>query len=381
MAAPQMPHPGEVAALAAATRRNLSIAIHTREEIADLIAHLDSPARTTPTVIVSPRNSSQLLGVSPRKLAEALIDRAKVYVITTAALAWALDERPEYRTYGGAVRVVGRAGSGEVIRTDREPDRIIDRIVAVVDAEASRMAPAPAPATEPDFEITPTVAPTPLDLARRRTDRSAVENPPCGTEITSLRGDLASAQQLVVILEAELDAEREARTSAEHRAAAAARELTAARAEIERLRAELAAEDSPLFSDPEEQFRDDVQRSWLRTVSESERKNYPLRGFRLGPEFLSSLEMPQAPRAKIVEVVVDVLTRRAYEMASRSVRPHGASGPAGVTGQIVRSDGATGYRANIRSNTPQAPRLMWWELTDGTVELALAGRHDDPMPV
>ena len=388
MAAPHIPHPGEVAAITATTRRNLSTAIHSRDEVADLITHLDSPARTRPTVIISPRNSSQLLGVSPRRLAEALVDRARVYVLTTAALAWELDARPEYRTYGGAVRVVGSDGCGEVIRTDRDPERTIDRIVAAVEAEAARMDPAPAPApaakTEPAPQISTTPAPTPLDLFRRSPYPTAAEPAPAvpaGAETAALRVSLARAQETAVSLETALDEERTLRSTAEARTAAVARELTAAHAEIDRLRAVLDAESAPLFSDPEERFRDDVQRTWLRTVSETERRDHPLRAFRLGPEFLGSLDLPQAPRTKIVEVVVDVLTRRAYAMASRAVRPHGAGGAAGVTGQVVRADGATGYRANIRTNTPQAPRLMWWELTDGTVELALAGRHDDPMPV
>lgn len=355
MAETRMPRPGEFRNPAAVTRRALSVPLHTNEEIDELIARLDSPTRATPTVIVSTRNSGQMLGVSPRKLADRLGDRATVYVVTTAALAWRLDRRPEYRTYGGAIRVVGAAGSGEVIRTDRDPANVIDRVSDAVDAEIRRMSSRPRTGGIPGPALPApclTPAPTPLDVLRRRaahpadapldTDPQTVHDGPDarpqtpvgdseierlrrGVEllndaveagrraVSHLREELSESQQIVVRLEAELDSEREARTSAEHRAAAATRELTAARAEIERLRAELGSEHSPLFSDPEEQFRDDVQRTWLRTVSESERKNYPLRGFRLGPEFLGSLNIPQAPRAKIVEVVVDVLTRRARD--------------------------------------------------------------------
>lgn len=323
--------------------------LSTPVEVAELIGFLNSSSRRVPVVIMTPARGIDRYPVSPTELADELHTTAQVHVLATAALCWELDAHPELRTYGGAVRVVGTNGFSAVIRTDGDPGHAFYRIVDATESAARRM-PQRRPAIPP------------------LTARDDQEQP-IGADDAALLDHLAVVAQ-----------ERAARKKAEERAAGATRDLASARSEITRLRAAIAEENLPLFSDPEEQFRDDVQRSWLRQVAEHERGNWPLRDFRLGPEFLSNLDLPQAPRRKIIEVVVDVLTRRAFDMASRSVRAHGNGGSAGVTGQLVRADGAAGYRCNVRMHTPQAPRLMWWELTDGTVELALAGQHDAPMP-
>jgi hypothetical protein len=309
--------------------------LDTAADVADLIAFLGSPNRDIPVVVMSP-DRERRFPLAPEDVAEELRGVAVVYALSRGELAWELDPHREYRTYGGAVRIVGGSSTtGAVIRTDGHLDTAFNRIVNAAGSIARRM---------PQLHAVPAPAVT------------------------------------VSTTDTELAKEREARKRAEDRAAAQAKDLTAARSEIARLRAEIAAENLPLFGDPEDQFRDDVQRTWLRQVTEPERDQWPLREFRVGPEFLNHLDFPQAPREKIIEVVVDVLTRRAYSMPSRSVRPHGDGGPAGTNGQIIRPDGAAGYRCNIRANTPQAPRLLFWELTDGTVELALAGLHDAPMP-
>ena len=312
----------------------------TTLDVAELVELLTSPGRKRPTVIMSVAGNRNPYPLPPDEIADELNGIADVYVLATTRLAWELDGHPEFRTYGGAVRVIGADGFGAVIRTDGDLDSAFDRIVTVA------------------------------EKAGRRMHGSRVAPP-------AVLQPVPSREQDVVV---HLERERDKRVSAEERATAATRELAAARAEAERLRNELDALTAPLFSDPEEQFRDDVTRCWLRQIAEPERPRWALREFQVGPAFLDHLDMPQAPRVKILEVVVDVLTRRAFEMPSRSVRAHGNGGSAGVNGQMVRADGASAYRCNIRANTPQAPRLMWWELTDGTVELALAGHHDDPMP-
>ena len=318
--------------------QDLSRLLATPEDVAELVELLHSPDRTNPIVIVSVARGNAPYPLAPHDLAGELRGVADVYVLANSDIAWELDRHDEIRTYGGAIRVIGLDGFGVVVRTDGDLDHAFDRIVSSAESAARR---------------------TP----RRRLTAAA---------------DTASGDGQHVTVN--LEKERAKRTGAEEKAAAANRQLVAARAEIERLRAELAVETAPLFADPEEQFRYDTARCWLRQVAEAERGMWPLREFRVGPAFLPSLDIPQAPRAKILEVVVDVLTRRAFGMSARGVRAYGNGGPAGVNGQVVRDDGAAAYRCNIRANTPQAPRLMWWELRDGTVELALAGRHDDPMP-
>ncbi|SEC66497.1 Uncharacterised protein (plasmid) [Tsukamurella tyrosinosolvens] len=223
------------------------------------------------------------------------------------------------------------------------------------------------------------------DTAELETLRRQLET--ARDEASRLRANAAAARTRQATAESEADAAARAAAAAEASQRTMSAELVRLREQVDELRtkkntleAQLAAESAPLFSDPEEQFRDDVHRTWLRVTAESERSQFPLRDFVIGASFIESLALPQAPREKVIEVVVDVLTRRAFNMPSRAVHAHGNGRSAGTTGQMTRDDSASAYRCYIRSHTPQAPRLLWWELTNGTVELALAARHDDPMP-
>ncbi|KMV15983.1 hypothetical protein ACT17_23115 [Mycolicibacterium conceptionense] len=251
------------------------------------------------------------------------------------------------------------------------------------------------PATVPDAAAPTRDDDTNTDLAAIRNELARVEQELDSTkrDLDSTRSELDRARQerdalserlvdsdRVEELRAEYNDERDRRREAESRAISAASQLSKAEAHIEALTSELAAERAPVFSDPEQRLRDEVERTWLRLTPEVERRKYPLREYAIGAAFIDSLDLPQAPRAKIIEVIVEVLTRRALNKPSRAVHAHGNGRSAGTSGQMVRADGARAYRCYIRTHTPQAPRLLWWELTDGTVELALAARHDDPMP-
>jgi hypothetical protein len=52
-------------------------------------------------------------------------------------------------------------------------------------------------------------------------------------------------------------------------------------------------------------------------------------------------------------------------------------GSGGNDPQRVRSDGARAWRCNLRRSSPGGPRLHYWVLTDGTIEFASIGYHDD----
>ena len=251
------------------------------------------------------------------------------------------------------------------------------------------------PSTIPDASTRIRADDTNTDLATIRNELARAEQELDSTkrELDSTRSELDRARQerdalserlvdsdRVEELRAEYNDDRARRREAESRATSATSQLSKAEALIDTLTAELAAERAPVFSDPQQQLRDEVERTWLRLTPEVERREYPLREYAIGAAFIDSLDLPQAPRAKIIEVVVEVLTRRALNKPSRAVHAHGNGRSAGTSGQMVRADGARAYRCYIRTHTPQAPRLLWWELTDGTAELALAARHDDPMP-
>lgn len=134
------------------------------------------------------------------------------------------------------------------------------------------------------------------------------------------------------------------------------------------------------FDDPEDQFRHEVFVTWADRIPPAEKQHRPLRPYTLGPDFLGSVaELQGIKRAKIVDVVVEVLTGIASEQTSRQVHPLRASG-AGDAPQRVRPDGATAWRVNLQASTPSARRLHYWQLRDATIELSRVVVHDDYQP-
>lgn len=126
-----------------------------------------------------------------------------------------------------------------------------------------------------------------------------------------------------------------------------------------------------VYSDPEKQFRWEVEYEWLTATPEDERQS--LRGYALSQGFLESLEAPIVPRRKAIQVVLDVLTRQVWERR----KCHQFNDAARGGTQRTRSDGAVAWRAYVKAESPGAPRLTWWELPDGTVDLEHVGHHDD----
>ncbi|MEY9858542.1 hypothetical protein ABH935_004157 [Catenulispora sp. GAS73] len=132
-----------------------------------------------------------------------------------------------------------------------------------------------------------------------------------------------------------------------------------------------------VYANPAVQFRYEIEQHWLHTLPEKERDQCPLAQYDLGPDFLDSLETLQVVgRSAILTATVDVLTGQASAKNGRRAHRQRVS-RGGSTAPLVRADGASGWRCDIRSNTPAAPRLLWWALPDGRIELARAAVHDD----
>lgn len=127
-----------------------------------------------------------------------------------------------------------------------------------------------------------------------------------------------------------------------------------------------------VFDDPEKQLRWEIEQAWLTGTPESERGE-ALSNYRLGPQFLKSMDADIVPRAKTVRVMVDVLAGHAWDRhethqfttAARGGRPR------------VREDGATAWRTYVKAESPGAPRLTWWQCVDGSAEFAHVGHHDE----
>lgn len=132
-----------------------------------------------------------------------------------------------------------------------------------------------------------------------------------------------------------------------------------------------------VYADPDDQLRYEIEQYWLRTVPENERTEAPLTGYVFGPDFLYSLaEIQVVGRVAVVAAIVDVLTGLATAKNGRRAHRQRV-GRGGGTAPLVRIDGASAWRCDIRSSTPAAPRLLWWILTHGRIELAKVAVHDD----
>lgn len=135
-----------------------------------------------------------------------------------------------------------------------------------------------------------------------------------------------------------------------------------------------------VFSDPAAQFDHELYLTWLTCTPECDRDQWALRPYTLGPEFLDSLHtMREHPRPHILRACVDVVTGRYAEINSRNAK-HAGQGKAsqGVVGRTVRpADRAVAWRCAVANNTPNAPRLLWWEVPGGDPELGRVAAHDD----
>jgi len=194
--------------------------------------------------------------------------------------------------------------------------------------------------------------------------------------VSSARAETAAARQEAAASGRAAAAAAAARDAQAEATRDARREIRRLTDTVDELRRRLHGQ--RIFSDPEQQARHEITHAYLATVPQAQRGDLVLRDYRFGPDFLTSLDRLAPPtRQRAVDIVIDVLTRRASTRPGREVRQHGLAGPAAAGQQSVRADGAAAWRCNIQDNTPQARRLLWWELPDGTVELGKIALHDD----
>jgi hypothetical protein len=176
-------------------------------------------------------------------------------------------------------------------------------------------------------------------------------------------------------LKHELEQAKSARRRAEQATRAIRKELAA----IDDT-ARVGAGDDALFGDPEEQFRFEVDLAWARLIPPSDKPNRPRGPWRIGPDFLDTLDTVQGiERAKVVEVIVEVITGLVAGIAGRELHQL-REGTGGNTRQRVRADGAKAWRVSLQSHTPSARRLHYWQLPDGAIELSSVRLHDDFEP-
>ena len=151
--------------------------------------------------------------------------------------------------------------------------------------------------------------------------------------------------------------------------------LNAAESELGR-----AVNDGVLFSDPIRQLSFEIDLAWARRVPAEQKDDRPLAAWTVGPNFFASwADVEGVSRAKVVEVIVEVLTGRVYELAGREAHQL-RTGMGGDDPPRSREDGATCWRVSLQVQTPSARRLHYWHLNDGRIELASIRLHDDMRP-
>lgn len=240
-------------------------------------------------------------------------------------------------------------------------------------ATLSPAPPQPTP-TQPTAPHPSTVAPAPSTRALLlKIDGLTARLRTATKENVSLRAQLhsgsAEREQLRFLL---AQAEREA-NRAEH-------ELKQARARLRKAtsaRSTAPITEVPRFADAEQGFRYLVLTRWATRTLPGEQVERSLPPYRIGAQFLSSLEQLEGiTEVKVADVVFEIVTGLAAMNPSRQVHRL-RTGTGGDDPVRVRDDGAVAWRASLQVNSPSARRLHYWVLPNGEVELARAVTHDD----
>ena len=236
-------------------------------------------------------------------------------------------------------------------------------------------------AAEPPAVVAPPLAAVPSS-----------RTPPAPASLPSGGGVCADAEALDSLtierdsLLQELQREREAARQARRELGAlrtAVRKETrrseALQARLTRAEGELgrSLNDEALFSDPITQLAFEVDLAWARRVPAEQKDVLPLAPWTVGPDFFGSWAAVEGvSRSKVVDVIVEVLTGRVYELAGLEAHQL-RSGMGGDDPPRVREDGATCWRVSLQVKTPSARRLHYWLLNDGGIELSSVRLHDD----
>jgi hypothetical protein len=133
-----------------------------------------------------------------------------------------------------------------------------------------------------------------------------------------------------------------------------------------------------VYDDSACQFHYEVEQHWLWHTPEPVRAAQPLADYRLGRDWIASLDSIElVERNQVLQVVVEVLSGTATANSSRRVRSMRTSAVGGAPTLVRSRDGAVAMRCNIKNGSPGAPRLMWWKLPDGLLELGKVAVHND----
>jgi hypothetical protein len=284
-----------------------------------------------------------------------------------------------------------------------EPEAVVALIDLVQPADVAEVL-APAPEPTPAAPPAPP-RPTPALFDRHRPRPTAPEPAPAVADpepdarsatnqlrltVDSLRAELRTTQVRVEQLESEHAALLNERTTLTQLHADQHRDLVRAQDELARLRTRLRRASKtpargpravPEFADCDRGFRYAVETAWAQRTPVGEQAASPLPHFRIGPEFLASVDgLAGISIEKIADVVFEIVTGRADHSTGRDLHQLRESETGNAPYVRRPADGATCWRAALQRGTPQARRLHFWRLANGEVELSRVVKHDDMHP-
>lgn len=139
-------------------------------------------------------------------------------------------------------------------------------------------------------------------------------------------------------------------------------------------------DDTRLFDNETEQLDFEIRLAWARMTEPGEKRDRPLKKWSYSEHFFDSVHAVEGiAREKIVEVIVQVLTGRDVELASRERHPL-RTGKGGDDPVVLRDRQERCWRVSLQTNTPSARRLHYWTCADGSIELSSIRLHDDFRP-
>jgi hypothetical protein len=265
----------------------------------------------------------------------------------------------------------------EPILAEPETDlAVVAASVGAAEPVAPAPPPTPAPPTPALFDPARRTAAARAEAAtlRRELDKARRAGQRGEAERAALLRNLVDLRRERQLLHAELERAKASNRRLDDQLRGSRADLRKARQKAQRR--ERNATDVA-FLNPQEQLRHEVLVAWANRIPAAEKADRPLPEFSIGPEFLRTLdEVEGVDRAKVVAVVVEVLTGLADEQEGRDMHQL-RTGPAGDAPPLIREDGATCWRVALQRNTPQARRLHFWRGRGGEIELSRVGLHDD----
>lgn len=165
----------------------------------------------------------------------------------------------------------------------------------------------------------------------------------------------------------DVERERLRADEAEQQLSDARRRIERLQLKYEELKHESEREFPRVFDDEERQLRWEIEQTWLRDARESER--VPLKPYTFAPGFLASTRTDIVPLSKTRKTMIKVLTDQHWDISHQFYESKAGE-------PRVRADGAVAWRTYVKQQSSGAPRLTWWQLTDGTIEFEHVGHHD-----